>query len=203
MTKRLFDVCLSLFVLLLLSVPILCLSLLVLIAIGRPVYFKQTRAGFAGRPFEIIKFRTMSEAKGRLYMNAVGRFLRNTSMDEIPQLWNVLRGEMSLVGPRPLLSEDLPDDVDDIALRQQVLPGLTGLAQINGRNKLNAEEKFRFDKYYVEHQSWLLDIKVLLLTPLRFVQWENPARHHSRLPADRAKAEATAIVIQVGNQRKN
>jgi lipopolysaccharide/colanic/teichoic acid biosynthesis glycosyltransferase len=139
---------------------------------GSPVLFRQTRPGRHGRPFEMIKFRTMREAiyaDGRLLPDAerlgnLGRFLRSSSLDELPELWNVLKGEMSLVGPRPLLVEYLTLYSDEQARRHEVHPGITGWAQVNGRNAISWEEKFALDVWYVDNRSIWLDLKIIMLT---------------------------------------
>jgi lipopolysaccharide/colanic/teichoic acid biosynthesis glycosyltransferase len=145
---------------------------------GRPILFRQVRPGRGGRMFQLVKFRTMLEAKdadGQPLPDAqrltrTGRFLRATSLDELPQLWNVLRGDMSLVGPRPLLVEYLPRYSAEQARRHDVLPGITGWAQVNGRNALSWEERFRLDVWYVDNWSLALDARILALTFLRVVQ---------------------------------
>jgi lipopolysaccharide/colanic/teichoic acid biosynthesis glycosyltransferase len=170
--KRFIDVILSAFALLLLVPIIVLLFFLIRIKLGSPVFFRQTRPGLHGLPFQIIKFRTMTDARdaaGNLLSDAArltrfGRFLRTTSLDELPELWNVLRGDMSLVGPRPLLMEYLHLYTLEQARRHEVRPGITGWAQVNGRNYLSWEEKFRLDVWYVDHQSFWLDVKILLLT---------------------------------------
>ena len=170
--KRLFDIFFSCVGLLVLSLPLLGLIWLVRRKLGSPVFFRQVRPGLHGRPFEMVKFRTMTDARGpdgQLLPDAVrltsfGRFLRATSLDELPELWNVLRGDMSLVGPRPLLMEYLPLYSPEQARRHEVRPGITGWAQVNGRNALSWEDKFKLDVWYVDHRSLWLDIKVLWLT---------------------------------------
>ena len=170
--KRLFDFLLALLALLLLALPLLVLALLVRRKLGSPVLFRQTRPGLHGQPFEMVKFRTMTDARGAdgaLLPDAVrltpfGRFLRASSLDELPELWNVLKGEMSLVGPRPLLMEYVPLYSAEQYRRHEVRPGVTGWAQVNGRNAISWEEKFKLDVWYVEHQSLALDIKILWLT---------------------------------------
>jgi lipopolysaccharide/colanic/teichoic acid biosynthesis glycosyltransferase len=138
---------------------------------GKPVFFRQVRPGQFGLPFELIKFRTMTNDKKNdvsladaVRLTGVGRFLRATSLDELPELWNVIRGEMSLVGPRPLLMEYLPLYSEEQKRRHEVRPGITGWAQINGRNNLSWEERFKMDVWYVDNRSFWLDLKVLLLT---------------------------------------
>jgi lipopolysaccharide/colanic/teichoic acid biosynthesis glycosyltransferase len=171
-SKRIFDVLGSLSALLALSVPMLLLAIIVRFTHGRPVLFRQVRPGRFGRPFEMIKFRTMTDEideRGILKtdaerLTAFGRWLRATSLDELPELWNVLRGEMSLVGPRPLLMSYLPLYSPVQARRHEVRPGITGWAQINGRNSLSWERKFELDVWYVDNHSFWLDLKILLLT---------------------------------------
>jgi lipopolysaccharide/colanic/teichoic acid biosynthesis glycosyltransferase len=149
-------------------------------SIGRPVLFRQRRPGRFQKPFELLKFRTMADARdsnGKLLPDAdrltrVGRLLRATSVDELPQLWNVLRGDMSLVGPRPLLMEYLPRYTPEQRRRHEVLPGITGWAQINGRNAIDWEEKFSMDTWYVDHWSLWLDVKILCGTALRVLKRE-------------------------------
>ena len=170
--KRLFDFFAAFLGLLLLALPLLCLIFLVRIKLGSPVFFRQVRPGMNGKPFEMIKFRTMTDEcgpDGQLLPDAVrlspfGRFLRSTSLDELPELWNVLRGDMSLVGPRPLLMEYLPLYNSEQVRRHEVRPGVTGWAQVNGRNAISWEEKFKLDTWYVQNQSFWLDIKILWLT---------------------------------------
>ncbi|CAN7340724.1 sugar transferase [Variovorax paradoxus] len=170
--KRLFDITASSFALLLLGIPLLLLVVLVRTKLGSPVFFWQRRPGLNGRAFEVIKFRTMTDARsadGQLLSDAqrltpFGRFLRASSMDELPELWNVLKGEMSLVGPRPLLVEYLPLYSVEQARRHEVRPGITGWAQVNGRNALSWEEKFQLDVWYVDNRTLWLDIKILWLT---------------------------------------
>lgn len=158
--------------LLLLALPLLLLVWLIRRKLGNPVFFRQTRPGLHGKPFNMLKFRTMTDARGvdgALLPDAVrltpfGRFLRATSLDELPELWNVLKGDMSLVGPRPLLMEYLPLYSPEQARRHQVRPGITGWAQVNGRNALSWEDKFALDVWYVDHRTLLLDLKILWLT---------------------------------------
>ena len=170
--KRLFDLLLSLAGLLVLALPLLLLWVLVHRKLGSPVLFRQVRPGLHGRPFMMVKFRTMTDARGpdgELLPDAVrltpfGRFLRATSLDELPELWNVLKGDMSLVGPRPLLMEYLPLYSPEQVRRHEVRPGITGWAQVNGRNAISWEAKFKLDVWYVDHRSLWLDIKILWLT---------------------------------------
>lgn len=148
------------------------IALIVALKLGRPVLFRQQRAGQFGRPFMLLKFRTMTDARdpnGDLLpdgerLTSFGRFLRSTSLDELPELWNVCKGEMSLVGPRPLLMRYLPRYTSEQMRRHDVKPGITGWAQINGRNGIAWNEKFRLDVWYVDHHSLWLDCKILVLT---------------------------------------
>lgn len=168
--------CLDLLVagsLLLLSAPLLAVvSLAIAATLGRPVFFRQRRPGLGGKPFYLYKFRTMKEqrnAAGELLpdgerLTTLGRWLRSSSLDELPTLWNVLKGDMSLVGPRPLLMQYLERYSPEQARRHEVVPGITGWAQIHGRNRLSWEEKFALDVWYVDHQSFFLDLKILAKT---------------------------------------
>lgn len=170
--KRLFDLAVASAALVLLAPLLLLLALIIWRDLGRPVLFCQQRPGWHGRPFFLIKFRTMREVfdrNGTLLDDAVrltplGRWLRATSLDEMPELWNVVKGEMSLVGPRPLLMEYLSRYTPEQARRHEVRPGVTGWAQINGRNELNWEEKFRLDVWYVDHRTFWLDLVILWRT---------------------------------------
>lgn len=170
--KRLFDLLASALGLLLLSVPLAVLAWQVRRKLGSPVLFTQVRPGLHGKPFRMVKFRTMTDerdASGALLPDAqrltpFGRFLRASSLDELPELWNVLRGEMSLVGPRPLLMEYLPLYSPEQARRHEVRPGITGWAQVNGRNAISWDDKFALDVWYVGHRSLFLDIRILWLT---------------------------------------
>ncbi|CAG9177224.1 putative sugar transferase EpsL [Cupriavidus laharis] len=170
--KRIFDVVVSSVGLLLLAVPLLILICAVRWELGTPVFFRQVRPGLHGRSFQILKFRTMTGARGADgellpdpdRLTRFGAFLRSTSLDELPELWNVLKGDMSLVGPRPLLVEYLPLYSPEQARRHDVRPGITGLAQISGRNAISWEEKFRLDVWYVDHVSVWLDIVILWRT---------------------------------------
>lgn len=170
--KRLFDLLLSLGGLLVLAPPLLLLWVLVRRKLGSPVLFRQVRPGLHGRPFMMVKFRTMTDERGAdgellpdaQRLTAFGRFLRASSLDELPELWNVLRGEMSLVGPRPLLMEYLPLYSPEQARRHEVRPGITGWAQVNGRNAVSWDERFKLDVWYVDHRSLWLDLRILWLT---------------------------------------
>jgi lipopolysaccharide/colanic/teichoic acid biosynthesis glycosyltransferase len=178
--KRIFDLVLTIPGLIIFSPLLLILALLVRIAHGKPVIFRQMRPGYGGQPFGILKFRTMTEAEdeqGNLLsdtqrLTRLGRFLRASSLDELPELINILRGEMSLVGPRPLLMQYLERYDAEQARRHDVLPGLTGWAQINGRNALTWEDKFQLDVWYVDHWSLGLDIKILFLTVWKVLRRE-------------------------------
>lgn len=176
--KRLFDVIAASLGLIALLPLLLTLWVLVRCKLGRPALFRQDRPGLGARTFRLMKFRTMTDARdaaGRLLPDAVrlthfGRWLRATSLDELPELLNVLRGEMSLVGPRPLLVEYLPRYNPEQARRHEVRPGVTGWAQINGRNAISWEEKFRLDVWYVDHRTFWLDLKILFLTVWKVVR---------------------------------
>ncbi len=178
--KRAFDLVVSLLALILLSPLLGLLALLVHLRLGAPVLFRQLRPGLHGQPFTLYKFRTMTDARdaqGALLPDAerltpLGRFLRSTSLDELPELFNVLKGEMSLVGPRPLLMEYLPRYTPEQLRRHEVRPGITGWAQVNGRNVLSWEEKFALDVWYVEHHSFWLDLKILVLTTGKIINRE-------------------------------
>ena len=170
--KRLFDITAALAALLLLALPLALLTWQVRRKLGSPAFFRQVRPGLRGKPFEMVKFRTMTDARGAdgaLLPDAdrltpFGRFLRASSLDELPELWNVLKGDMSLVGPRPLLMEYLPLYSPEQARRHAVRPGVTGWAQVNGRNTLSWDDKFKLDVWYVDHRSLWLDLKILWLT---------------------------------------
>jgi lipopolysaccharide/colanic/teichoic acid biosynthesis glycosyltransferase len=168
--KRALDVVVSLVALIVLSPVLAAVAVSVRRALGRPVLFRQQRPGLRGRPFTLYKFRTMRPAEpGREAGEAerltpLGSFLRSTSLDELPELWNVLRGDMSLVGPRPLLMEYLPLYTPEQARRHEVRPGITGWAQVNGRNAITWDEKFRLDVWYVDHRSLRLDLRILAMT---------------------------------------
>jgi lipopolysaccharide/colanic/teichoic acid biosynthesis glycosyltransferase len=175
--KRLFDVVISFGLLLLLLLPLVLLAAVVRLKLGSPVLFHQVRPGLHGRPFAMVKFRTMTDTRDQgghhlpdaERLTALGSLLRSSSLDELPELWNVLRGEMSLVGPRPLLMEYLPLYSPDQARRHEVRPGITGWAQINGRNTVSWDERFRLDVWYVDHRSLWLDLKILWLTVRKVV----------------------------------
>lgn len=179
-SKRFFDLLVTLLSLVVTLPLLLVIGLLVWTFLGRPVLFLQQRPGFKGRPFLTYKFRTMTNRKGpdgKLLKDAerltpFGRFLRSTSLDDLPQLWNVLRGEMSLVGPRPLLMSYLERYTPEQMRRHDVLPGITGWAQIHGRNALSWDEKFTLDVWYVDNWSFWLDLRILFMTPWKVFRRE-------------------------------
>lgn len=179
--KRALDLSLALASLTILAIPMLVVALVIRNRMGSPVIYRAVRAGRDGRPFVVYKFRSMLDLRdesGRPLpdeerITPLGRFLRRTSLDEFPQLINVIRGEMSLVGPRPLLVEYLERYSPEQARRLEVRPGITGWAQINGRNSLSWEERFELDRWYVNHRSLTLDLKILALTVLRVLKRES------------------------------
>ncbi len=178
--KRIFDVLLSAILLILLSPLYLLLILIVWISMGKPIFFYQLRPGYKGKPFTCYKFRTMVDLRDQdgnllpdeMRLNRIGKFLRASSLDELPELINVLKGEMSLVGPRPLLLKYLDLYTPEQARRHAVLPGITGWAQVNGRNALTWEEKFQLDVWYVDHWSFGLDLKILARTIWKVIKRE-------------------------------
>ncbi|GAB3023386.1 sugar transferase [Bowmanella dokdonensis] len=178
--KRLMDILGAGLGLVLLSPALMALALLIRWKLGSPVFFVQHRPGLHGKLFKMIKFRSMDNSKDvagnlladPLRLTRFGRFLRASSLDELPELWNVLKGEMSLVGPRPLLPEYLPHYDEQQKRRHEVRPGITGWAQVNGRNALSWSEKFKLDVWYVNHQSLWLDIRILLLTLVKVLKKE-------------------------------
>jgi len=182
-----FDILLSSIGLMIVLPILMIITLTILISMGLPIFFKQKRPGINGKPFCFYKFRTMTNRKdstGNLLpdkdrITRLGEILRKTSLDELPSLWNVLKGDMSLVGPRPLLMEYLPLYSQDQMRRHEVKPGITGWAQINGRNAISWEEKFKLDIWYVENQSFWLDLKILFLTILKVLKKEgiNQSEH--------------------------
>ena len=177
MTKRCFDIISSALGLLILSPIIIIVAWQISRKMGSPVLFRQVRPGLDGKPFEMVKFRTMKDAvdvagnplPDSERMTPFGQFLRSSSLDELPELWNVLKGDMSLVGPRPLLMEYLPLYSTEQYRRHEARPGVTGWAQINGRNSLSWDEKFKLDVWYVDNRSLWLDIKILFLTVKKVV----------------------------------
>jgi lipopolysaccharide/colanic/teichoic acid biosynthesis glycosyltransferase len=178
--KRVLDVCLAVFLSLVFAPLLLLIAIAVVTTMGRPVLFRQLRAGLNGRTFKILKFRTMNSAVNRsggllpddARLTSLGRFLRNTSLDELPELINVIAGDMSFVGPRPLLAEYLGRYSVEQARRHEVLPGITGWAQINGRNNLSWDDKFRLDVWYVAHCSAMLDLRIFVLTIWKILKRE-------------------------------
>jgi sugar transferase EpsL len=178
--KRVFDFTVALIGIIIFSVVMLVTALLIRIYLGKPVIFKQERPGLHGKPFYVYKFRSMTDEvdeHGELLpdeerLPKLGKIIRKLSLDELPQLFNVLKGELSLVGPRPLLMEYLPLYSTEQARRHEVKPGITGWAQVNGRNAITWEEKFELDVWYVDHQSFWLDLKILGLTVLKVVKSE-------------------------------
>lgn len=179
-SKRALDISGAMLALIVLSPVMIAIACAVRLLLGRPVLFVQERPGKGGKPFAIYKFRTMKTAydsEGQVLpdearLTRVGSFLRKTSMDELPELWNVLRGDMSLVGPRPLLMEYLPLFSPREARRHEVRPGMTGWAQVNGRNETSWQRRFELDCWYVDHQSLLLDLRVLVLTLVKVLLME-------------------------------
>ena len=200
MLKRLLDIIIASTALILLSPLYVFVAYKVKKNLGSPVLFRQVRPGLHGKPFEMIKFRTMKDA---VYANgqplpdserltAFGKMLRSTSLDEMPELWNVIKGDMSIVGPRPLLTEYLPLYNEEQAKRHNVRPGMTGYAQVNGRNAIGWEEKFKLDTWYVEHQSTLLDFKIMFKTV------------HKVLAKDDISAEGEATMTRfTGTEKKD
>lgn len=191
MIKRIFDIIISFFALILLSPVILIVSYKIAKNLGKPVLFKQKRPGLNGNVFEMIKFRSMRDATDKNgkslpdseRLTSFGTKLRDSSLDELPGLWNVLKGDMSLVGPRPLLVEYLPLYSEEQAKRHNVRPGITGWAQVNGRNAISWEEKFKYDVWYVENKSFFLDLKILFLTVKKvFIKEGISADDHVTMP---------------------
>lgn len=178
MTKRIFDILLSIILIIFFSPFYIIISLLIVFKMGTPIFFKQKRPGLNGNIFGIYKYRTMTNDKdkqGNLLsdeerLKGLGKTIRSLSLDELPQLFNVLKGEMTFVGPRPLLTEYLPLYNKEQKKRHDVKPGITGWAQVNGRNAISWEEKFEYDIWYVNNQSFFLDMKILWLTFLKVVK---------------------------------
>ena len=178
--KRLFDIFVSLLLIIIISPVMVVISIFVRIFIGKPIFFSQLRPGFKGRPFLMVKFRTMTNLRndeGKLLsdekrITKFGSFLRKSSLDELPELFNVLKGDMSLVGPRPLLMDYLPRYNSHQSKRHNVRPGITGWAQINGRNAISWEDKFNLDVWYVENYSFWLDMRILLITIKKVIKRE-------------------------------
>lgn len=199
MLKRLLDIIIASTALILLAPLYAFVAYKVKKNLGSPVLFRQVRPGLHGKPFEMIKFRTMKDAvdaNGQPLpdserLTAFGKMLRSTSLDEMPELWNVIKGDMSIVGPRPLLTEYLPLYNEEQAKRHNVRPGMTGHAQVNGRNAIGWEEKFKLDTWYVEHQSTLLDFKIMFKTV------------HKVLAKDDISAEGEATMTRfTGTEKK-
>ncbi|KIL35404.1 sugar transferase [Cohnella kolymensis] len=178
--KRIFDGIFAAFGLIFFGLIIFATALLVRLKLGNPVFFKQLRPGLHGRPFMLYKFRTMTDLKDDhgellpdgLRLTSFGRWLRKLSLDELPQLYNVLKGDMSFVGPRPLLMEYLPLYSEEQAKRHKVRPGITGLAQVRGRNAISWQEKLDLDIWYIENRTFFLDMKILLLTVIKVFRSE-------------------------------
>lgn len=196
--KRLFDVFISLSLLLCFSSVILVAAVLVRLKLGSPILFKQQRPGVYGKPFYVYKFRTMTDARdsnGELLpdhvrLTSFGKLLRKYSLDELPQFINVVKGDLSLVGPRPLLMEYLPLYSKEQAKRHDVRPGITGWAQVNGRNSISWDEKFKLDVWYVENQSFLLDLKILYLTFIKVLKSEGVQNgNHVTMPVFKGSIE--------------
>lgn len=199
--KRIFDLALSIPAFFFLSLFMLILAVLVRLKIGSPVLFRQVRPGLRGKPFTIYKFRTMTDerdADGCLLpdserLTKLGRFLRSTSLDELPELFNVIKGDMSIVGPRPLLMQYLDRYTPEQARRHEVKPGLTGWAQVNGRNAISWEDKFKLDVWYVDNWSVWLDVKIIGMTIMSVLKREGISQ----------EGEATAAEFMGQNSRKN
>jgi sugar transferase EpsL len=204
--KRLLDVTVAGAVLVLLSPLLALIALSIWVGMGGPALFRQTRAGYRGKPFQVLKFRTLTEAcdpEGNLLpdrdrMTPLGSFLRRSSLDELPQLWNVIRGEMSLVGPRPLLVEYLQKYTPEQARRHDVKPGLTGWAQLHGRQDLLFSKRLEMDVWYVDHWSFLLDLKIILKTVLQLRKLSAPG---ATLDAD--KTDDLGLFALVPKRRKD
>lgn len=181
--KRIVDVVGAMTAIVLFSPVILIISIVLHVQHGKPVFFSQLRPGLNSVPFRLIKFRTMTNDRDQFgcllpseqRLTKLGLMLRSTSLDELPELWNVLKGDMSLVGPRPLLMEYLPYYSPEQLKRHEVRPGLTGWAQVNGRNELGWEEKFKLDVWYVNNMGFMLDVKILLLTMIQVLQRKDVA----------------------------
>jgi sugar transferase EpsL len=197
--KRILDLFMTVPAVIVLSPLLGAVAIAVRWKLGAPVLFRQTRPGRDGLPYDILKFRTMTDERDErggllsdeIRLTGVGRFLRRTSLDELPELLNVLKGEMSLVGPRPLLMEYLDRYTDEQARRHDVKPGITGWAQVNGRNALSWEEKFEFDVWYVDHVSLWLDLKILAMTVWQVVTGKGvSADGHATMPVFEGTSES-------------
>jgi lipopolysaccharide/colanic/teichoic acid biosynthesis glycosyltransferase len=191
MLKRSFDFIASIAAFLLLSPLLVAVALCVRANLGSPILFVQQRPGLNAKPFLLVKFRTMLDATDETgatltddaRLTRFGKFLRSTSLDELPELWNIIKGDMSLVGPRPLLMQYLPLYSPQQARRHEVRPGVTGWAQVNGRNLLDWDEKFKLDLWYLSHQSFLLDLKILLMTVRSVLARDGISNHeHATMP---------------------
>jgi lipopolysaccharide/colanic/teichoic acid biosynthesis glycosyltransferase len=185
------DIVFSLVGILMLFPLVLIVSFVIMLTMGRPILFKQIRPGLHAKPFVLYKFRTMLDQKDKngnflldeKRLTGFGKFLRKTSLDELPELWNVLKGDMSLVGPRPLLMEYLDRYTPEQTRRHEMKPGITGWAQVNGRNAISWEEKFKLDVWYVDNWNILLDIKIIFLTILKVLKGEGiSAEGHATMP---------------------
>jgi lipopolysaccharide/colanic/teichoic acid biosynthesis glycosyltransferase len=177
--KRFFEIAGAILLLVLLAPILACIAVAIRINLGRPILFRQVRIGRHEHPFRILKFRTMildEHLPDAERLTPLGRFLRKFSLDELPQLWNILAGDMSFVGPRPLLPEYLPRYTAHQRRRHEVKPGITGWAQVHGRNAITWEEKFSLDVWYVDHRSLWLDLRILVLTALRVLRQEGISR---------------------------
>jgi len=197
--KRLFDILVSFIGLLMVCIPLVILVILVRWKLGRPAFFVQSRPGLRGRPFRLVKLRTMTDERGsdrallpdEVRLPRFGRFLRSSSLDELPELWNVLKGDMSLVGPRPLLLEYLPLYSERQARRHEVRPGVTGWAQVNGRNASSWEDRFEMDVWYVDNRNFLLDLKILWMTVRTVLRRDGiQAEGHATMPRFRGSQDS-------------
>lgn len=196
--KRIFDIVVSISLLVVLSPLLILLASLIRMKLGRPVLFRQTRPGKDTKPFDMVKFRTMTNERGadgkllpdKVRLTPFGRFLRSTSLDELPELWNVLKGDMSLVGPRPLLMEYLGYYTEEEMLRFSVRPGITGLAQVNGRNETTWDARLAYDVQYVNDRRFLKDFDILLKTILQVARRSGvvvvPSTRYQKLNEERA-----------------
>ncbi len=210
--KRLADILLSGAGLIVLAPVMAAVAAAVAVALGRPVLFRQVRPGLHGRPFRLVKFRTMLDAVGpdgqplddSERLTRFGRFLRASSLDELPELWNILKGDMSLVGPRPLLMRYLPLYTPEQARRHDVRPGLTGWSQVNGRNALSWPEKLALDTWYVDHRSFRLDLRILLMTVAKVVSRSGIAAEGSEtMPEFRGdESAASPLPYRTGEETK-
>ena len=189
--KRRLDVLLAAVALAVTAIPMACIAVAIVVKMGLPVFLRQSRPGYRGRSFTLYKFRTMLDARGPSgdllpddrRLTPLGRFLRRTSLDELPELWNVLQGDMSLVGPRPLLLQYLGRYTPEQARRHEVRPGITGWAQVNGRNAITWEDKFALDVWYVDHWSLGLDLRIIWMTLMQVLSGAGvSAEGHATMP---------------------